>query len=181
MKKLLIITLLLGILLIGCGKKEEPKEVETPTATIQPTDETKKVEGTCPVCGRIGECKEYIRKIDDFEKAYYLCDTCYDKAMQCEKDLETYDNLIMASNVASTYEDVSKWFKDNGEGKIIIDQNGVTFDNVGEAFIEGISKSFPDYETYKTSSEYTIIIKATDYGLTVSKGKAPVNILDTIK
>ena len=178
MKKLIVLLMIICLAACGCSKEETPKSepiTETPTqeitATPIPTINTK-----CAVCGRIADCKEIIRTrydLDlqrDIDKAFYLCDNCYDGAVQDETDLATFHDLHLALLIALTNE---KYM--NLEGTISIGEYGIKASPELEDLL-GYIKDFNDSKDLKTSRDYIIEIKND---MTYFE-KNPKSILDTL-
>lgn len=178
MKKLIVLIIIICLAACGCSKEETPKSepiTETPTqeitATPIPTINTK-----CAVCGRIADCKEIIRTrydLDlqrDIDKAFYLCDNCYDGAVQDETDLATFHDLHLALLIALTNE---KYM--NLEGTISIGEYGIKASPELEDLL-GYIKDFNDSKDLKTSRDYIIEIKNN---MTYFE-KSPKSILDTL-
>ncbi len=178
MIKLIILLMIICLATCGCSKEETPKSnpvTETPTqeimATPIPTNNTK-----CAVCGRTAECKEIIRTrydLDlqrDVDKAFLLCENCYDDAVQDEKDLSTFNDLKMALNIAITNE---KYM--NLDGTISIGESGISVSSGLEDLL-GYVKDFFDTDELKTSRDYMIELKNN----MVYSDKNPKSILDTL-
>ena len=179
MKKLIIL-LVICLMICGCSKQETPESkpepvTEIPTQEITPTA-IPTFNTACAVCGRQTDCKEIIRTrydLDlqrDIDKAFYLCENCYDDALQDEKDLTVYHDLNMSLMIALTDE---KYM--NMNGTITIDEYGVSASQGLEDLLKYVKDLF-DTDDLKTSRDYTIEIK----NHTTYSGNRPKSILDTL-
>lgn len=179
MKKLLVI-LVICFVLCGCSKEETPEPepiTEIPIQEITPTA-IPTLNAKCPICNRLTDCKEFIRTSyslelkRDIEKAYYLCDNCYSQAEKDEADLKAYDYLVSDIMLAMTDKELTE---SDLHGTILISDEGVSFIDVNDTFLNCIHKIFIDDTRYKTSKVYKITIdkrlKETD---------KPTSILDLI-
>lgn len=178
MKKILILLMMICIITCGCSKEETPAPepvTEIPTQEITPTA-IPTFNTACAVCGRQTDCKEIIRTrydLDlqrDIDKAFYLCENCYDDALQDEKDLTVYHDLNMALLIALTDE---KYM--NLNGTITIDEYGISASSGLEDLLKYVNDFF-DTDDLKTSRDYTIEIK----NHTTYSGNGPKSILDTL-
>jgi len=178
MKKILILLMMICIITCGCSKEETPAPepvTEIPTQEITPTT-IPTFNTACAVCGRQTDCKEIIRtryNLDlqrDIDKAFYLCDNCYEGAVQDEKDLTVYHDLNMALIIALTDE---KYM--NLEGTINIGENGISVSPGLEDLLVYIN-GFLDTDEIKTSQNYTFELK----NHMVYTEKKPKSILDTL-
>lgn len=187
MKKVITILIIMCITLCACSK-EESKTSDIPNESepqITEVAEEKIINTTCSVCGRITDCKEYVKRtlnfdiMDYLEKAYYLCDNCYDKVLANEKECDNYNSLVSAANISLTYEEVMDYQKSNGDGLITIDPKGISYENICDQMKKTLKDCLgDDFETQITTSRiYTI--KITDWGGVVRE-KNPESILDML-
>lgn len=178
MKKLIILLMIICLAACGCSKEETPKSetiTETPTQEITTTP-IPPANIKCDVCGRTADCKEIIRtRYDrdlqrDIDKAFYLCDNCYEGAVQDEKDIAEFNNINNALMIALTDE---KYI--NLEGTINIGENGISVSSGLEDLLVYIN-GFLDTDKIKTSQNYTFELK----NHMVYTEKRPKSILDTL-
>lgn len=185
MKKLIVLLMIICLITCGCSKEETPKSnpvTETPTQEIMttpeptPTDEPTLLT-TCAVCGKLDECQEIVRTRystefkRDIDKVFYLCNKCYEDAIQDEKDLTTYKNLeSMLSIVIATDDRFSEV-----SGTITIGLNKVTSPELKD-LLSVLEEKFDDFNSLKTNNIYTIELLE---GLILTKEK-PKSILDTL-
>lgn len=172
MKKVITIIILFCFVLCACSKANSapvatPSSTNTPTPTEKaeisltetPAPTSDKFNTTCSVCGRISDCKEYIAHRYDanlkdyYDKAYYLCDTCYPKVIQNETECEYLDDLLMAANIALIDDELVEETKKQGPGYIILNSDGISFENVSEKMINKITASIPNYKEMTSSKE----------------------------
>lgn len=186
MKKLLLLSLILCLIVCGCSKEEpktdnKPIETTTPTTESTPTAEptpTEKPKIACQICGRITECNEFIQtrynaKIDrDVDKAYYLCDKCYAEAETDEADVKTYDELKSYILLATAEKEVSE--KDL-HGTVFVSKEGVSYIGVNDTMLNCIHKMFKDDTKFKTSKVYSITIDKY-----IDLSEKPTSILDIL-
>jgi len=187
MKKVITILIIMCITLCACSK-EEPKVSDTPNESepqITEVPEEKIINTTCSVCGRITDCKEYIKTTynldlnDYLEKAFYLCDNCYDKVLVNEKECYNYSSILSAAQISMTYEDVMNYHKENGDGFITISPKGVSYENICDQMKKTLKDCLgDDFETQMTTSRINTI-KITEWGGIVQKYK-PENILEML-
>ena len=178
MKKLIALLMIICLAACGCSKEETPKSepiTETPTQEITTTP-IPPANIKCDVCGRTADCKEIIRtRYDrdlqrDIDKAFHLCDNCYEGAVQDEKDIATFNDLKMALNIAITNEEYM-----NLEGTIDISEYGINASSGLEDLLKFVNDFF-DTNELKTSRDYTIEIKNNR----IYSEKNPKSILDTL-
>lgn len=178
MKKLITLLMIICLATCGCSKEETPKSepiTETPTQEITATP-IPPANIKCDVCGRTADCKEIIRtRYDrdlqrDIDKAFYLCDNCYEGAVQDEKDIAEFNNINNALMIALTNE---KYM--NLEGTINIGENGISVSSGLEDLLVYIN-GFLDTDEIKTSQNYTLELK----NHMVYTEKRPKSILDTL-
>lgn len=178
MKKLITLLMIICLATCGCSKQETPEPepvTETPTQEITPTA-IPAFNTTCAVCGRNTECKEIIRTRystefqRDIDKAFYLCENCYDDALQDEKDLKAYNNLYFDIMLSTTQKECSDL-----KGTVTIYDNGISVSKGLEALLTYLEKNF-GLESYKTSRKYSIEINGT----MIFAIDEPKSILDTL-
>ena len=199
MKKLLIILTLFSVMLCGCTQAENkpvsptpstnvPTTTETPTEPILEDEDEEPIvrkETSCSLCDRQATCTEIIKKNYNLdlgmyiEKAYYICDSCYGKVMENEKECNDYDSVVSAINISLANEECVKSVKEKGNGSVKIDKNGVSFENIGDPIIKELKEILgEDFETKITTSKEAVI-EITDWLGVVRKTEVP-NILESL-
>lgn len=192
MKKLIVLLMIICLAACGCSKQDEPTATNTPTTAITETP-TKSADTdsntdkmACALCGEITDCMAFTRKIwnsdigDYVKKVYYLCDDCYVTASRNETDCLNYEAMLENTQLAVAFKENYKIISGlDGVGYIIMDQSGVSFDNIEQGIIEQLYVIDPIFEQIKTQKTYKIKITYGKY-VTVEKEIAPVSILDTI-
>lgn len=200
MKKAITIVMIICIMLCGCTQAENKPVSPTPSTNVPTTTETPtelilenaneaepivKKETSCSVCNRQTTCTEIIKKkynLDlgmDIEKAYYICDNCYDKVIENEKECNDYESIVYALNIALTNEECVKSVTEKGNGLVKIDKNGVIYENIGEPIQKKLKEILGnDFESQITTSKEAVI-EVTDW-LGVVKKTSVINILDSL-
>lgn len=210
MKKIITILIILCITFCACSKSAEtpvssesgtniPSDTKdgnlTPTATVtvEPTEKPiKTIIADCPICGRKEtECKEFVKKQydttlrTDIDKAYYLCDTCYEKVLENEHDCEIYDKIYKQLIVLITDDKLKEEIISvtlYSEYYLRIDTEGVEFTEVCPLTTKAIKENIPGIEKMTTSEPLWFAIYCNEeQDMLMIKPDRPVNILNTLK
>ena len=204
MRKVITILIILCITFCACSKSTGtpvssesgtniPSNVKdgnlTPTATptIEPTDKPiKTIIADCPVCGRKEtECKELIKKELDYscmayiEKAYYLCDSCYEQISQNEHDGEII-NKIKSVCWQLQFQDSLKEVAKKGDS-IYVSKDGIEYFFESPEFDKVLKEKMSDIENPTTYKMYIIDLKYNEEDDCVETSYLYRNILDELK
>lgn len=181
MKKLFLLLMIMCLVLCGCSK-EETQPTPTSVPTLEPTqapteapaekpDSSLKI--ICEFCNE--EPAEYVYK------DHCLCFDDYMLALNNETDIQNYNALVEAANIAGTNEDVIMDLASMGPAQIIVNKDGVQLKNSGASLLIALESCLPDLKdmTIKQDCEIQVEFKS-GMGIFVTKTKPPIYWEDAI-
>ena len=206
MKKIIAILIILCITFCACSKSSEtpvssesgtniPSDTKdgnlTPTATvtIEPTDKPiKTIIADCPICGRKEtECKELVKKELDYscmayiDKAYYLCDSCYEQIYQNEHDGEIINKIKSVCWQLKFQDSLKEAAKSELGASIYVSEDGIEYFFESPEFDKILEEKMSDVKNPTTYKMYIIDLKYNEEDDCVETSYLYRNILDELK
>ena len=124
-----------------------PTDIPAPTETPTPT-EIDFSSAKCAICGSDDYLYEYATSVWNEElgresrRVYFLCTDCYLKMKKFETDEETFKYVYEIAQIALADEEVYTETQSRDAGYIIIDKNGISYENLGSKYIANLEYYF---------------------------------------